>query len=186
MTNSKKNSKSIIALVVMALLLVASIVLAATGAWFTHKAEGDKQDFTFGKIQIAFGADNAYTLDEKADLTAKVMPGCTIAFNGSVENKEEAAYVAVFVEATLPEGLTWADLGVTDPSTAKVYTLAKGASQAIEATVTIPTTVSDQTKLGGKVVSFKVSAYAIQQDHYTLTGADDATKAAAIKTLATA
>ena len=76
MTNSKKNSKSIIALVVMALLLVASIVLAATGAWFTQIAKPeDAKKINFGKVDVTvtetgFGFKRGTTA-----ITEKLMPG---------------------------------------------------------------------------------------------------------------
>ena len=49
----KTNKKSLVALVVMAFLLVASIVMAATGAWFTasDNASGS-EDIQFGKVAI--------------------------------------------------------------------------------------------------------------------------------------
>lgn len=77
MTNSKKNSKSIIALVVMALLLVASIVLAATGAWFTQLNKGAEKNISFGKVDVAVN-DNGYGFYRGAAETDTLMPGDTI------------------------------------------------------------------------------------------------------------
>ena len=53
MVNSKKNTKSIIALVVLSLLLIASICLAATGAWFTANVADKSDTVKFGKIEMA-------------------------------------------------------------------------------------------------------------------------------------
>lgn len=53
MTNAK-NKKSVIAIIAMAFLLVASIVLAATGAWFTSSDKGTgTADITFGKVAVS-------------------------------------------------------------------------------------------------------------------------------------
>lgn len=176
MANSK-NKKSVIALVVMALLLVASIVLAATGAWFTDKVEKASNDFTFGKIDIDLAAGAGFTLDDVAVTTAKtVLPGCEIKYNGTINNLADAAIVGVKVSATLDEGLTWTDVGVTaDPSTYYIYEMAKkeaaDVSQDVAVTITLPTSLKDQAKLNGKKITVSVEIVAIQQEHFK----DDAT-----------
>ena len=82
MVNSKKNTKSIIALVVLSLLLIASICLAATGAWFTDKKDGTGTDVTFGTVNIQ-GSDGAVTVT-KADAVA--MPGDKLNVTGAIKN----------------------------------------------------------------------------------------------------
>lgn len=175
MVNSK-NKKSVIALVVMALLLVASIVLAATGAWFTDKVDKASNDFTFGKIDIDLAAGAGFTLDDVAVTTAKtVLPGCEIKYNGTINNLADAAIVGVKVSATLDEGLAWTDVGATDPSAYYIYEMAKketaDVSQDVTVTITLPTSLKDQAKLNGKKITVSVEIVAIQQEHFK----DDAT-----------
>ena len=86
MVNSKKNTKSIIALVVLSLLLIASICLAATGAWFTDKKDGSGAKVTFGTVNIQ-GSDGAVTV-AKADAVA--MPGDTLKVTGAIKNEGTA------------------------------------------------------------------------------------------------
>lgn len=78
MTNAKRNTKSIIALVVMSLLLVASILLAATGAWFTDKDATATKNLTFGTLDITGVTENVAVANTFANLTGPVMPGSTI------------------------------------------------------------------------------------------------------------
>ena len=100
MTNAKRNTKSIIALVVMSLLLVASIVLAATGAWFTDKIDQQTGSLSFGKIDIdaknfAVAASNTIDTDN-----TKLMPGSAINFEGTITNVKDDAYIAMKVVIT--------------------------------------------------------------------------------------
>lgn len=52
MVNSKKMNKSTVAVIVLALLLVLSLVLTATGAWFTDSQNGDGATVNFGHIKL--------------------------------------------------------------------------------------------------------------------------------------
>ena len=55
MVKSKKMSKSAIAIIVLSLLLVLSMVLGLTGAWFTDKVENSEVSsgsLSFGKVDI--------------------------------------------------------------------------------------------------------------------------------------
>lgn len=78
-----KNKKSVIALVVMAFLLVASIVLAATGAWFTSSASGAASGtIKFGTVKVeleGISADTTLTKTHEADLT---VDGCSWKIEG--------------------------------------------------------------------------------------------------------
>ena len=53
MVKNKKLSKSSVAIIVLALLLIASLVMGMTGAWFTdsHKITNDTQ-LTFGEVKV--------------------------------------------------------------------------------------------------------------------------------------
>ena len=118
MVNSKKNSKSLIALVVMAFLLVASIVLAATGAWFTHNVSDQTDSLTFGNITIAVKGTSEFTATHKdgsavSYADADIMPGDKINFTSTIENQGEAAYLFVKYEVE----------GLADGATAPTITL---------------------------------------------------------------
>lgn len=78
MTNAKRNTKSIIALVVMSLLLVASILLAATGAWFTDKDATTPKNLTFGTLDITGVTEDVKVFNTVANTNGPVMPGSTI------------------------------------------------------------------------------------------------------------
>lgn len=98
MVNSKKMSKSTVAIVLLSLLLVLSLILTATGAWFTS---GDKADGTTGD-SVSLRGDwltVTATAGEKATVTLKrtvngveetvadhndAMPGDTIEIAGKL------------------------------------------------------------------------------------------------------
>lgn len=90
MTNSKKNSKSIIALVVMALLLVASIVLAATGAWFTANGATTEKPLKFGTVTIKGVTEDVVVKNTDTTLE-KLMPGSNLSGKLTVEYTGNAA-----------------------------------------------------------------------------------------------
>lgn len=75
-----KNKKSVIALVVMAFLLVASIVLAATGAWFTASGNANLTDgkLKFGTVALKVEADTGNGV-YRADGTTKITDGILVA-----------------------------------------------------------------------------------------------------------
>jgi len=102
MTSSKKNSKSIIALVVMSFLLVASIVLAATGAWFTSAAR-QHSSLTFGTVEInAMTPGNDGLVSATSHTTTNtnlLMPDDTLEINFTVDYAGTAnAYMLAKVE----------------------------------------------------------------------------------------
>lgn len=85
MVNSKKKmNKSTVAIVVLALLLVLSLVLTATGAWFTDTANNNSVgSVTFGKIEIddsklptdSNGVKTYRAADTSKTNVEKAMPG---------------------------------------------------------------------------------------------------------------
>lgn len=86
MVNSKKNTKSIIALVVLSILLIASICLAATGAWFTDAKSNSAVEVKFGTVNISTSTGAvSVTKDD-----AVVMPGDTIKVTGNIVNSGTA------------------------------------------------------------------------------------------------
>lgn len=157
MTNAKRNTKSIIALVVMSLLLVASIVLAATGAWFTDKVAEGSGSVNFGKIDIEYSTAFKFTED-----ATTVMPGDTLHINGVVTNKEEAAYLAVEISLT----------GVKEPKAIKkvVALDKKGTFDLATDLGEIKLTGDDyDNTYQGKAIAVSVKICAVQQKNVTLT-----------------
>ena len=138
MVNSKKNTKSIIALVVLSLLLIASICLAATGAWFTDKKAGTGVDVTFGTVNIQ-NSDGAVTVT-MADAVA--MPGDKLNVTGAIKNDGTAK---IWVRYKLTHNYTTEDALKTelDKAFTGAYTyvtdaVAAGASSNLTGSVTIP------------------------------------------------
>lgn len=110
MVKSKKMNKSTIAIIVLSLLLVVSLVLSATGAWFTDWQNGNKEnDVTFGRVDINL-AENAETdamtfaTDASSDLT-RLIPGTTVNATAEISNNSTVdTYVYVKTEFFLEIG----------------------------------------------------------------------------------
>ena len=101
MVNSKKMSKSSIAVIVLSILLVLSLILGFTGAWFTDKKDSGTDNngtLTFGKIALSSVATNI------ADVKTweKALPGDSKDLTGTVvvEGGSEAMYVLVTATST--------------------------------------------------------------------------------------
>lgn len=105
MVKSKKMSKSTVAIVLLSLLLVLSLILTATGAWFTYKADNaggsatggytfrdNAMSVAFGDLSSDFG--KVYRGAEEVTDHTDIMPGDVI---------KGGSLVATF---TLPTGKT--------------------------------------------------------------------------------
>ena len=125
MVKSKKMSKTSIAVIVLALLLVLSLVMGMTGAWFTAKqgsASDTQLDFgrvvlnvtggSFGQVtHAAANADAAYETD------VEIMPGDTINYSINVAkgaNSEDFYYRIFVVVSGVESGDYTADTTVYD------------------------------------------------------------------------
>ena len=170
MVNSKKKmNKSTVAIVVLALLLVLSLVLTATGAWFTDKDSKDQNsELTFGKVSIALtGADTGTWSTSTLGKQDKVMPGSTytgtltLANNGDqdiwVRTTENTVATLTIGGKTITgvDGITVkfemdkdsTNHDATEHGTAEgVYGLAVGKKQDFKVTVTI-----DGAKVGNVI-----------------------------------
>ena len=91
MVNSKKMNKSTVAVIVLALLLVLSLVLTATGAWFTDKKETDETSVKMGTINISTSTGAISVTKDVAD--GNVMPGDKIQVTGEILNTGDKAWV---------------------------------------------------------------------------------------------
>lgn len=96
MVNSKKMSKSSIAVIVLSILLVLSLILGFTGAWFTDKltSGGEGTKVTFGHVELNDAKAIAITAP-----AGKVMPGDTLTVTNT-QYKGAAAYYKLVVTAT--------------------------------------------------------------------------------------
>jgi hypothetical protein len=199
MTSSKKNSKSIIALVVMSFLLVASIVLAATGAWFTSVAR-QHSSLTFGTVTIDSltpGTDGLVSATSRTDYNFTdeyLMPGDTLEVNFDVDYAGTVdAYMVAKIDVTINTdatgssaitGLTgWyaiRDLVDGDSGTLSLTTAltTNGSAGVVSASTAssdvIPVNIQVELPgatygdvFEGKVISVKVSLYAIQRENLT-------------------
>ena len=83
MVNSKKMSKSTVAIVLLSLLLVLSLILTATGAWFTatDKQDSGAADLKFGNLSVAGSVTDMEVKLNGAEW-AKVTEGTTIVMPG--------------------------------------------------------------------------------------------------------
>ena len=106
MVKEKKLTKSSIAIIVLALLLVASLIMGMTGAWFTDKADGQtSRTLTFGQIDV----DLTSNLEANAEATwGHALPGDHEEFNATlnVPANMEGMFVLVKVQSTIatPDG----------------------------------------------------------------------------------
>lgn len=96
MVNSKKMSKSSIAVIVLSILLVLSLILGFTGAWFTDKlTSGDEgTKVAFGHVELNDAKAIAITAP-----AGKVMPGDKLTVTNT-QYKGAAAYYKLVVTAT--------------------------------------------------------------------------------------
>ena len=170
-----KNKKSVIALVVMAFLLVASIVLAATGAWFTDQLHEDSTTLNFGKVDIAETTAFAVTASNTIDTTKELMPGSKLVVAGVITNNENPAWIAYKLSIVFS-----VDVGLDEnPATGWTYdsvskTLAyetKATAVAEKGKVDLANDLSEKvtipTDLGNKAIdataTIKLDVIAVQQ-----------------------
>ena len=176
MVNSKKKmNKSTVAIVVLALLLIVSLVLTATGAWFTDKADQDaKSNLTFGKVDIEMTSSDYAAKTKTAAVDGyDIMPGDVIGGTVDVNNKFEAVYVKFTVTATdelhTDTALTLKNvkLGATaltaDADGSYYGAIAKETASTVFTFDVELTGTAYGNEYQGQKLSFKVSVSAIQQ-----------------------
>lgn len=161
MVNSKKSTKSLIALVVMALLLVASIALAATGAWFSDSGTGS-----------AAGKFGTVSVDESISVSIAenpVLPGDTITITNPQYTGDVAAYYEVVVKIV--------GEGIATDKTTYGYIASAGAID-LGGNVTVP---EAQTAGQGQNITINITVTVIQARNLG-TGTDAAAAEAAFQT----
>ena len=115
MVKNKKLSKSSVAIIVLALLLVASLVMGMTGAWFTDSVSKVENGLKFGTVKLSITeASENWQIDtdetghpylEATDM----MPGDTLTGDFNLQNEGDPAYVFMVYHGEIIkalEGLT--------------------------------------------------------------------------------
>ncbi|MBR4124037.1 MAG: hypothetical protein IKR12_00525 [Clostridia bacterium] len=107
MVKNKKMSKTSIAVIVLALLLVFSLVMGMTGAWFTDKKTPNAAtSLTFGEVKLNVTATDfgkvTRVSNEAGVVAADIMPGDTISYDLSIDGASgsEPFWFAVVVNTT--------------------------------------------------------------------------------------
>lgn len=115
MVKSKKMSKGSLAVIILAVLLVLSMVLGLTGAWFTDKKNGGSNgSANFGKVSLAEITDTDYKVGEWTGTAENnlLVPGSSVAVSGGTITNDGtvSAYVLVDLVSKVAFGATEWDL----------------------------------------------------------------------------
>ena len=173
MVNSKKMSKSSIAVIVLSILLVLSLILGFTGAWFTDSKNKDLSDdsLKFGTVAINLEEGSAAAWKNrgltKTVETENIVPGSSMAATLTLSNTgTEDVYIKVGSEAKLVvdskeltgvEGITVTlamdTEGANNKATAVdghdgVYKLNSADKQDFKVIVSIATSVGNEITVG--------------------------------------
>jgi hypothetical protein len=167
MVKSKKMSKTSIAVIVLAIMLVLSLVLGLTGAWFTKTSSDSLADrsFTFGNIATATVSYASAGADTIAVDNTHILPGDTIK-GGTVTvqlQSNVAVYAVLFFDAesgsdayyVISNGaMTTAALtSATNVSNFLIGTKTQVAETSITGTITVADIVIPQTTVVGDTVT---------------------------------
>ena len=178
-----KNKKSVIALVVMAFLLVASIVLAATGAWFSATADKSltSGDLTFGALTIGSTTGSSLQLSHNGGAYAEVtedklvMPGdkikgATVSF--TVTSTDDCGFYYAIKSGNVWYKIVAGQLAeIVDDQAVLVAKTSETLTFGSDAEVTIPTNTGNdqqgQNYAVSNVYSGTYSLYVIQAANIT-------------------
>lgn len=102
MQKAKKMSKQTLVVAVLAILLVLSLALSVTGAWFTDTATDDSEiaiEFATVDVGVTAGTSTHYDADDAAVTTRDLVPGDYVTLSGSITNGTSTVdiYVAVII-----------------------------------------------------------------------------------------
>ena len=131
MVKSKKMSKTSIAVIVLAILLVLSMVMGLTGAWFTAKqADTTGKTLNFGEVALGttvvtdFGtvSHRAGSTDTTYESGVDIMPGDTVHYDLKVVkgDSSEDFYYIVIINVVSVDGTLTLDSGYGVGSAAAV------------------------------------------------------------------
>ena len=174
-----KSKKSVIALVVMAILLVLSMAMTITGAWFTDYLDQETDSLEFGKIDIEWNASNGYSFTYDCEEEGlPVMPGCVLTLEGTIDNLEEKAYIGYkmtiaftkdveIVLTSEQEAAGWSYTGNT-LSIDEVVVKDSNESVVLDTTFAIPETLGNAAQ--GATAEVTLDVAAVQFVHVDGTG----------------
>ena len=111
MQKAKKMSKQTLVIAVLAVLLVLSLALSVTGAWFTDTAtDTAKKDIQFGTVSVAAtDASATVTGDNFAETKRQLLlPGDKVSLGGEINNTGStvAVYIGIKIGAISVMGTT--------------------------------------------------------------------------------
>lgn len=174
MVKSKKMSKSTVAIVLLSLLLVLSLILTATGAWFTDSAKGTgSTNIAFGKVDVNVNGTATLT---KTHEGVKTVDGCSWTISGlTLENASDVDVYYAYAVTVEVEGseLTETEKGyftVNNTNTGTTCTkLTAGTAAATLSGITVDFDSEGAMNGSEKAVTIKVTVKiaAIQADHIT-------------------
>ena len=162
MVNSKKMSKSSVAVIVLAILLVLSMVLGLTGAWYYQKSGATTEgDFSFDLrddwITLTASGEGSVTVKrsvaggEEYELQATegtytVMPGDVITSSGSVSFAVTNTGKVGFFYIIAKDGVAF---GLDEIGKANHVAAGEGSDEAIAVADTLDLADNDQILEGG-------------------------------------
>jgi hypothetical protein len=134
MKKKKVLSPQNLVIVILSVLLLASIVLGVTGAWFTDKIVKEDQNLTFGTIELSDvkpDAEGNTFINRRVSgaATAKLMPGDQLVANFALKltDASEASWVRFSIVVT-------SDVDTKYPALDEVAPEAEGYSAYVERT----------------------------------------------------
>lgn len=175
MVNSKKMSKSTVAIVILSLLLVLSLILTATGAWFTSKTDATgNATINFGEVKVSDGAATI-TANKEGGL---YVPGDSFTAEVSFKNGStvEMYYIydvtaKVYTDSTKGTELATGLVEITGQDSATTATKLAVGANAEKQTITfnLLNDKEDNTLNGkaGVYVEVTIKVYAVQAEHFT-------------------
>jgi hypothetical protein len=86
MERARKISTQTLAIAILSVLLVASLLMTATGAWFTDSVDGGDANATFGTIDLTGTGVQSLTINMNETGGDVLMPGDTIDTNFTIVN----------------------------------------------------------------------------------------------------
>ncbi len=171
MVNSKKMSKSTVAVILLSLLLALSLILTATGAWFTDSANGEgNTTIKFGKVDVNVNGTATFTKEHKAELT---VDGCSWTINGlTLENASTVDVYYSYKVTVAMDGLTEEEVAYfTIPAGASADAVKLAAGTAAPALSDIKVEFNSNGAMNGSAktgtLKITVKIAAIQADHVT-------------------
>ena len=94
MERTKKISTQTLAIAILTLLLVASLVMSMTGAWFTAVDDDASNEMTFGTVSMAGLSATSIDFDLDEPNGDVVMPGDSVLINFNIQNTGTADFWA--------------------------------------------------------------------------------------------